>query len=154
MHRPVGTLGRVVGRAFRWTERHPDRAVLLALGVATVFRLVYVARIGNHLAGPDALTYDTAAREFVRHGLLWPHVAGLPEWSPGYPLLLALHYAVVGRHPFTVALTQTAMIAGLTWLTYRLDSVRYGLVVVRTMGHARLTPTPRRSRPMSCERLG
>jgi Dolichyl-phosphate-mannose-protein mannosyltransferase len=101
-------------------ERHSDRTVAAALGGATLARLVYVAYLGDDLGGPDSDTYDAAAVDFARHGLLSHEVTGMPFYSPGYPLVVAAHYELLGPHPFAVKLTQVALVAALTWVTYRL----------------------------------
>src|SRR2546423_10176372 len=100
-------------------EANHDRAVLVGLGVATGARLAYVTALGDRLGGPDWPAYDGAAWDIARHGLVSP-AAGLPFWPPGYPFLIAVHYRVFGHHPYAVKVTQVVMIAGLTWLTYRL----------------------------------
>lgn len=113
-------------RAWAWAEQRPDRAVLGALVVASVARLVYVGYLGDDLGGPDSNNYDAAAWDLARRGLLADDVSALPFWAPGYPILVAGHYAVFGHHPLAVQVTQVAAIALLTWLAYRLAVRAFG----------------------------
>lgn len=108
------------------TTTHPDRTVLIAILVASVARLAYVTYLGDDLGGPDSNIYHAAGSDFARRGFFSDRIAGMPFWGPGYPLLVAAHYAIFGDHPYTVKLTQIVMVAGLTWVLYVLARAVFG----------------------------
>lgn len=102
-----------------WSRAHPDRTVLAATAASTLARLVYVSYLGDDLGGPDSNTYDAGGFDIATRGLLSDEIEGLPYFSPGYFLIVGLHYGAFGRHPYAVKLTQVGVVALVSWLTYR-----------------------------------
>jgi 4-amino-4-deoxy-L-arabinose transferase-like glycosyltransferase len=95
------------------------RLLVLFLGALTV-RVAFVLAFGptalpSQLA--DDVTYDKIAYRLVTE-----HQYTNSWYPPGYPLFLALIYAVFGRSWFMARLVQAALGAATCLLTYRLGS--------------------------------
>ena len=88
--------------------------------VASLCRIAYVTYLGDDIGGPDGDTYDQGGWDLATGGWLSDDVTGLPYWPPGYPILVGVHYALGGRHPYLVKLTQIVVIALATWLAFRI----------------------------------
>ena len=125
---------RTAAALWRRVLEHRDAVVASGIAVASAVRIGYVIYLGDDIGGPDGPTYHQAATDLVSSGLLSDDVRGLPYFPPGYPLLVALHYALAGPHPLAVKLTQVAAIAVMTWVSYRLAGWAAGPVVATIAG--------------------
>jgi 4-amino-4-deoxy-L-arabinose transferase-like glycosyltransferase len=103
-------------------------AVLWILGLAIIVRLVFIpfALAESRYLHDDSITYDRPAVNLLRHRVFSQSSAPPFEVetfrTPGYPVFLAMIYAVAGHNHAIVLLTQAvigATIVGLTYATGR-----------------------------------
>jgi len=88
-------------------KAHPMRRDLqvfyLLLFITLIVRIVYVLRVTPEPIQYDAVTYDTIARNILRHGAFsLNHPKPTAYVTPGYPLFLAGIYALFGESNFAV----------------------------------------------------
>ena len=117
----------LAGRILAFCRAHP--LVVLFLG-AFAIRVAFIFAFG-----PTALPSqraDDQAYDGIAYRLVTQHKYTNTLYPPGYPLFLALNYAVFGRSWFIARLVQAAVGAGTCSLIYRLGSKvfseRVGLV--------------------------
>jgi 4-amino-4-deoxy-L-arabinose transferase-like glycosyltransferase len=114
---PMPAQAGLLAWVFAFWRDHPGVVIFAAsLAVRVVFILAYGAG-APPVKWADDYTYDAIATRLVTKHELEYH------WYPlGYPLFLALIYAVFGRDWFVVRLLQGALGAATCVLTYRLGT--------------------------------
>ncbi|HVM62081.1 MAG TPA: glycosyltransferase family 39 protein [Verrucomicrobiae bacterium] len=104
-----------VGRAFAFCRAHALLVVFLA---GFVVRVIFILAYGP--TAPPWHRGDDQAYDTIAYRLVTEHVFANSFYPPGYPLFLALNYAVFGRSWFLARLVQALIGAGTCALTYRL----------------------------------
>ncbi len=121
---PSGRLPRTAA----WLGDHERLTALAIIGVATVVRLLYAVLVNDPASGPDAPTYDGAARVFAANG---PFVdaPGIPYWPAGYALLLTPVYAAAGDSARVAMALQVALLGVGSWFAWTLTRRELGRLV-------------------------
>jgi 4-amino-4-deoxy-L-arabinose transferase-like glycosyltransferase len=126
---PMPTQAGLLAQVFVFWRDHPGVVIFAAaLTVRVVFILAYGA------SAPPVTWGDDHAYDAIATRLVTKHELGNTFYPLGYPLFLALIYAVLGRHWFVVRLFQGALSAATCVLTYRLGTKVFGDRVGRLAG--------------------
>jgi 4-amino-4-deoxy-L-arabinose transferase-like glycosyltransferase len=120
---------RLLAQAFAFWRDHPGVVIFAAsFAVRLVFILAHTAGAPPVKWGDDPIYDAIATRLVTKHQYV-------NSWfPPGYPLFLALIYAVFGRYWFVVRLVQAALGAATCVLTYRLGTKLFDDRVGRLAG--------------------
>lgn len=121
-----------LNRAFAWVGDRRRATVLVLIVGTALLRIVYAVAVMEPVgSGPDGPSYHEAAVAMVSDGFLSP-APNVPYWPPGYPMLIALVYSVVGVMPRVVAEFQVVAVAGATYMFYRWTEEEFGVAVGMT----------------------
>ena len=108
-----------------YANEHPldyNRRVLYVLLIVTlILRIVYVLSLNTEPVRYDADTYDTIARNILRHGAFsWYYPRPTAYVTPGYPLFLAGIYALFGESNFAaVRVIQAILSVGIIMFIFQ-----------------------------------
>lgn len=109
----------LLARAEAYLALNEHAAVIALLAASTLVRLIYGLAVNSPYSGPDAATYDGAARAFAAHGP-FAHPTGIPYFPAGYPLLLAPIYAITGDSVRAAMAVQVILLAFGTYFAWAL----------------------------------
>lgn len=84
-----------------------NRSLILIVVLGLVIRILFALYLENKLYWDDEFDYDRLAAQIIE-SKIYTNEGGAPTAfrAPGYPLFLALNYAIFGRHFFAVRMVQ------------------------------------------------
>lgn len=119
-------------------NRASETIALIALALKLLLLLALYPRIPGMVLAPDSPTYTRPARALLLHGSFSPSPEAVPApevvRTPGFPLLIAVVYAVAGQHPWLIAVVNSVLCAATAilvgWLAQSLGGARAGAAAV------------------------